>query len=133
MSRVRVPFPARLAHSLDNWQLPDFFIKAAWPSGLRRRSAKPLFVGSNPTAASHFIILAFNMYIVYILFSEKDKKRYVGCTSNINRRLDEHNSGLVTSTKNRRPLNLIYSEVYDNKIDALEGKLFLKLEKEENT
>ena len=30
----------------------DFFYLALYPSGLRGRSAKPLFVGSNPTGAS---------------------------------------------------------------------------------
>jgi hypothetical protein len=40
MSRVRVPFPAL------------FYCKATYPSGLRERSAKPLFIGSNPIVAS---------------------------------------------------------------------------------
>ena len=43
---------------LKSRQSRDYFL-AALPSGPRRRSAKPLFVGSNPTAASNFIHLLF--------------------------------------------------------------------------
>jgi predicted GIY-YIG superfamily endonuclease len=46
------------------------------------------------------------MWYVYILRSEVDKKLYIGSTNNINRRLNEHNSGKVDSTKNRAPLSL---------------------------
>ncbi|MBZ0180937.1 MAG: GIY-YIG nuclease family protein, partial [Melioribacteraceae bacterium] len=38
-------------------------------------------------------------YFVYILTSLKDSKRYIGMTSDLNRRLKEHNSGKVKSTK----------------------------------
>ena len=65
-------------------------------------------------------------YTVYIIKSSKDNKRYIGCTKNILRRLDEHNSGLVKSTRNRRPLELIYSEEYGNKADALARERFFK-------
>ena len=66
------------------------------------------------------------MYTVYILFSEKDNKRYIGSTSNLNRRLNEHNLGLVKSTKNRRPFKLIYTEEFKNKSFALKKEKFLK-------
>ncbi len=54
-SRVRPPSPALKSTSVD-FSLNNvfYFFTAAWPSGLRRGSAKPLFVGSNPTAASFF-------------------------------------------------------------------------------
>ncbi|MEW6194660.1 MAG: GIY-YIG nuclease family protein [Bacteroidota bacterium] len=42
------------------------------------------------------------MYTVYILLSEKDHKRYIGFTDNLERRLSEHNSGLVKSTKKQK-------------------------------
>ena len=90
---------------------------ALYPSGLRGRSAKPLFIGSNPIDASNFP--TFIMFYVYILLSLKDNKRYIGMTSDIERRILEHNSGLVKSTKHRRPLKLIHSEQFENKSDAL--------------
>jgi len=48
------------------------------------------------------------MYYVYVLLSEKDKKQYVGYTKNLKLRFEQHVNGLVKSTKNRRPLKLIY-------------------------
>ncbi len=97
---------------------------ALYPSGLRGRSAKPLFVGSNPTGASTY--QNNSMYYVYILLSEKDNKRYFGFTENIERRLLEHYAGLVKSTKNRRPLKLIHLEEFISKSDAMKSEIELK-------
>ena len=69
------------------------------------------------------------MYFVYILLSEKDSKRYIGCTKNLNRRIIEHNSGLVKSTKNRRPFKLIYFEEFENKSDAMKREKEIKAKK----
>lgn len=65
-------------------------------------------------------------YYVYILKSLKDSKRYIGMTSDLNRRLSEHNSGKVKSTKNRRPLELIYTEEFISKEEALNRETFFK-------
>jgi len=43
----------------------------------------------------------------YVLKSSKDNHFYIGSTTDIQRRLYQHNSGLVQSTKNRKPLILI--------------------------
>ncbi len=53
------------------------------------------------------------MYWVYFLYSNSKKNVYVGCTSNLKKRLKEHSDGLVESTKNRRPFVLIYKERYN--------------------
>ena len=66
------------------------------------------------------------MFIVYILLSEKDNKRYIGFTDNIERRLTEHNLGKVKSTKNRQPLKLIYTEQYENKSYAMKREKYFK-------
>jgi len=50
------------------------------------------------------------MYQVYILQSLKDGKTYVGFCKNIENRIKEHNFGKVKTTKNRRPLKIIYAE-----------------------
>ena len=60
-----------------------------------------------------------NCYFVYVLKSLKDQRYYIGQTSNIERRLSDHNSGRVKSTKGRRPLILIYSEKCKNRMAAL--------------
>jgi putative endonuclease len=69
------------------------------------------------------------MFFVYVLLSEKDNKRYIGYTNNLERRLSEHNSGLVKSTKNRRPLKLIYFEEFAIKSDALSREKKIKAKK----
>jgi len=65
-------------------------------------------------------------YWIYILYSEKDHKLYVGCTSDVERRVVRHNAGYVTATKVRRPLVLIYSEEYKDKAEAFNRERFLK-------
>jgi putative endonuclease len=69
------------------------------------------------------------VFYVYILLSEKDNKRYIGCTENLDRRLTEHDSGLVKSTRNRRPLKLIYFEKYISKSDAMKREKEIKAKK----
>lgn len=66
------------------------------------------------------------MFYVYVLQSLKDMQFYVGCTNNVEKRLKEHNSGLVKSTNNRRPLKLIYTEICLNKQDATHREKYLK-------
>lgn len=49
-------------------------------------------------------------YYVYVLESLKDGDLYIGYTSNLKRRIEEHNKGLSFATKFRRPFKLIYFE-----------------------
>ena len=65
-------------------------------------------------------------YYVYVLQSLKDRKWYTGFTSNLKMRIEYHNNGLNKSTKDRRPLKLIYFEGYLNKTDAVKRETFLK-------
>jgi putative endonuclease len=67
------------------------------------------------------------MYYVYILKSKKDHNFYIGSTNDLKRRLYEHNSGLVFSTKSRRPLELVYYEAYRAEGDARKREKKLKL------
>ena len=64
--------------------------------------------------------------VVYLLLSEKDKRTYLGSTDNIERRITEHNQGKTPSTKNRRPLQLIYQEEFDTLIEARNREHYLK-------
>ncbi|MBU0731870.1 GIY-YIG nuclease family protein [Patescibacteria group bacterium] len=66
------------------------------------------------------------MYYVYILTSLKDKKLYIGYTSDLNRRIEEHVNGKVTSTKHRRPIKLMCYEAYLSKKEAMKREKFLK-------
>jgi putative endonuclease len=65
-------------------------------------------------------------YYVYVLRSEKDGKFYVGYTNNVRKRLEQHNSGQVESTKRRGPLELIYWEGCINQQDATKREKYLK-------
>ena len=51
------------------------------------------------------------MHYTYVLQSMKDMKLYVGYTKDLKLRFEHHKKGLVNSTKDRRPLRLIYYEV----------------------
>ena len=67
------------------------------------------------------------MYYVYILQSLKRKNwLYKGSTSDLKRRITEHNGGKNFSTAPRRPLKLIYYEAYILKSDAEARERYLK-------
>ena len=65
-------------------------------------------------------------YYVYVLRSDIDSNMYVGYTKDLKNRIQQHNKGLVASTKNRKPLNLIYYEVCINQQDATHREKYLK-------
>jgi putative endonuclease len=73
------------------------------------------------------------MFYTYVLQSLKDKKFYVGYTSNLRRRFEMHMAGEVFSTCPRRPLKLIFYEAYLNQNDALRRERYLKTEKGKKT
>ena len=66
------------------------------------------------------------MYYVYILFSKKDGKLYIGSAPDLRKRKVKHDNGYVLATKHRRPLKLIYYETYLNQQDAKRREIFLK-------
>lgn len=49
-------------------------------------------------------------FVVYILKSVSNGKRYIGYTSDLNKRLKEHNQGMNTSTRGKGPWQILYSE-----------------------
>jgi len=68
-----------------------------------------------------------NRYYVYILNSLKDiTKSYIGFTGDINRRLQEHNSGNQTYTKRYSPWELETCITFSDKEKAQEFELYLK-------
>ncbi len=66
------------------------------------------------------------MHYVYVLKSQKDEKMYTGCTNDLKARLEKHNAGYVASTKDRRPLKIIFYEAFLNKSDAFKREQWLK-------
>jgi putative endonuclease len=54
-----------------------------------------------------------------MLKSLKDEKFYTGHTADLKKRLKQHNSGMVRSTKARRPFELVYWESLETRRDAM--------------
>lgn len=66
------------------------------------------------------------MHYVYVLKSKVDGNSYVGYTTDLKNRKRQHDEGKVISTKNRRPLELVYYEACRNKNDAIKRERYLK-------
>ena len=66
------------------------------------------------------------MYYTYVLHSRIDLNFYIGFTKDLKQRFNEHDKGLVQSTKNRRPLNLIYYEACLSQEDATKREKYFK-------
>ena len=66
------------------------------------------------------------MYYTYVLQSKKDDKFYVGFTKDLKLRFEQHSKGRIESTRDRRPLTLIYYEGCLNQEDATKREKYLK-------
>lgn len=67
------------------------------------------------------------MYWVYVLECSDDKSWYIGYTSNLNKRLKEHQSGYGSKTTSKKmDWKLIYCEGYLDIKDAKGREVFLK-------
>lgn len=65
-------------------------------------------------------------HYVYILKSEKDHNWYTGCTSDLKKRLMQHNSSKRFPMRFRTPFKLIYYEACLNSKDAYAREKYLK-------
>ncbi len=66
------------------------------------------------------------MHSLYILESDKKNIFYIGSSSDVYKRLREHNSGGTKSTKPYRPWRIIYIEEYVTKSEARKREWYLK-------
>ena len=66
------------------------------------------------------------MYFVYILYSEKCNRYYIGYSENIEARLDRHNRRIVTATKNCSPYTIKANKAFPTEIEAKKEELRLK-------
>ena len=81
--------------------------------------------GAGPGSTGH-PVSKDHMYYVYILKSIFHDRLYIGSTQNIEQRLLCHNAGKTKSIKAYIPFQLIYSETYQNKTDALKREKQIK-------
>jgi putative endonuclease len=58
------------------------------------------------------------MFKVYVIKSLAHHRFYVGFSSDLARRIAEHNSGKTKSTKGYRPWMLLFSEEYPTRQEA---------------
>lgn len=65
-------------------------------------------------------------YFVYILESEIDGRLYKGHTTNIDKRIKEHNSGKTKSTKGYIPWKLLYFETFETREEAILREKYFK-------
>ena len=65
------------------------------------------------------------MYYVYLL-RLNDSSVYIGSTPNLGNRIKEHQTGECISTKNKRPLELVWYCAYRSRIKALRLEKYLK-------
>jgi putative endonuclease len=66
------------------------------------------------------------MFYVYAILSLKRSYIYVGLTSDIERRIRQHNKGYEKTTKPYAPFQLIYSEQFDTRAEARKREKYLK-------
>ena len=67
-----------------------------------------------------------SMYYVYVLQSESDAGLYIGFSTDLRRRLLQHQAGKSQATSSRGPWRLIYYEAYALRQDAEGRERFLK-------
>ena len=63
------------------------------------------------------------MYYTYVLESDKDDRFYTGFTKDLKLRFEQHDKGLVESTRDRRPLGLVYYEACCHQENAIKRVL----------
>ena len=70
------------------------------------------------------------MYWVYILYSTKIDKYYIGSTSNLNNRLEFHNSEYNKIwSKRGKPWEMVFSHKFATSTEAIKTEKFIKRQK----
>ena len=69
------------------------------------------------------------MHYVYILYSGRIDRYYVGRTENIENRIADHNAGRSTFTRRGRPWVVVYKEELETKAEAIDREMEIKKRK----
>ena len=69
------------------------------------------------------------MYLVYILYSEKCDRYYIGYSADVIARLERHNAGMVTATRNCKPYQIKATKNFDTELEARKEEFRLKKQK----
>ena len=65
-------------------------------------------------------------YWLYVLHSKTKEKYYIGQTGDLEDRIRRHNGGRSKYTKDGKPWELMYSEEYATRSEAVRRELYLK-------
>jgi putative endonuclease len=71
----------------------------------------------------------FFMFYVYILYSEKCDRYYVGFSADVPARLNRHNAGMVKATRNCIPNKICASKQFQTELEARREELRIKKQK----
>ena len=66
------------------------------------------------------------VFYVYLLHSLSDRGLYIGYSTDLRKRLNQHKQGASSATKTRGPWKLIYYEAYLEELDAKGRERYLK-------
>jgi len=66
------------------------------------------------------------MFYVYLIQSINFDWKYIGYSSDLRKRFEEHQKGLSSATKPYRQFELIFYEAYKSKSDAKRRELYFK-------
>jgi putative endonuclease len=92
-----------------------------------KRSSVRLRYSPQKSAKADFFIM---QYFVYILFSEKCNKYYVGHTDSVEKRVDDHNKGKGGKfSSNCLTWKLVYSEEFLSRSEAMKREREIKNKK----
>jgi putative endonuclease len=69
------------------------------------------------------------MYFVYILFSQKCNRYYIGFSADVTARITRHNNGTVPATRNCLPYILCAYKTFENEAEARKEELRIKKQK----
>jgi putative endonuclease len=69
------------------------------------------------------------MYHLYIIYSQKLDRYYVGYTADVALRLEQHNNGLSTYTSKASDWVLMYKEAFASREEAHKRELAIKKKK----
>ncbi len=65
-------------------------------------------------------------FYVYILQSLKDSSFYVGQCNDLDRRMSKHFEGMSKYTASKRPLRLVYFEMYSSRSESIKREIQIK-------
>ncbi len=65
-------------------------------------------------------------YYAYVIYSKSHKRYYKGHCEDLDKRLEEHNSGKTVSIKSFIPFELVYFEEFETRDEAVARERYFK-------